>query len=300
MTKDARISTALPGHPKTKKLLKRLGHAGPLACVYLFIWAAANRSDGDLSGMSNEDIELSVDWTGEDGAFVQAMMDVGFLDGQENELVIHDWKEHNPWAAGAKDRSDSSKWAALCKRYGRETAAKRMPDYAERMRPAREPDAETMRNECKPDAPSPSPSPLPSPLPTPLVDASPTGKAKAKRLSPEWQLPKPWGEWALESMAWDAATVRLEAEKFKDYWTAKSGKDATKLDWEATWRNWCRSARPAKQSFAQQAADIARPTVPPAHTGPDPALLKIEADLKKAAPMPEHIRQQINQVLRKA
>jgi len=159
MTKDARISTALPGHPKTKKLLKRLGHAGPLACVYLFIWAAANRSDGDLSGMSNEDIELSVDWTGDDGAFVQAMMDVGFLDGQENELVIHDWKEHNPWAAGAKDRSDSSKWAALCKRYGRETAAKRMPDYAERMRPAREPDAEAMRNECKPDAPSPSPLP---------------------------------------------------------------------------------------------------------------------------------------------
>lgn len=142
--------------------------------------------------------------------------------------------------------------------------------------------------------------PTPTPTPTPVFEAPPVGKAKAKRLSPDWQLPKPWGEWALDAMTWDAATVRLEAEKFKDYWTAKSGKDATKLDWEATWRNWCRSARPTKQSFAQQAADIARTTVPPAHTGPDPALLKIEADLKKAAPMPEHIRQQINQVLRKA
>jgi hypothetical protein len=54
-----------------------------------------------------------------------------------------------------------------------------------------------------------------------------------------------------------------------------------------------------KQSFAQQAADIARTTVPAQHSGPDPVLLKIEADRQKAAPMPDHIRQQINQVLRK-
>lgn len=36
-----------------------------------------------------------------------------------------------------------------------------------------------------------------------------------------------------------------EAQKlfasFKDYWTAKTGKDATKRDWQATWRNWVRS-----------------------------------------------------------
>jgi hypothetical protein len=27
---------------------------------------------------------------------------------------------------------------------------------------------------------------------------------------------------------------------FRDYWIAKAGKDAVKLDWEATWRVWCR------------------------------------------------------------
>lgn len=54
------------------------------------------------------------------------------------------------------------------------------------------------------------------------------------------------------------------------------------------------------KSFAQQAADVARVTVPAVNKGPDPALLKIEADRQKAAPMPDHIRQQINSVLRKA
>ena len=27
-----------------------------------------------------------------------------------------------------------------------------------------------------------------------------------------------------------------------DYWCAKPGADGTKLDWEATWRNWLRKA----------------------------------------------------------
>ena len=35
---------------------------------------------------------------------------------------------------------------------------------------------------------------------------------------------------------------RIELEKFRDYWIGKSGKDATKLDWDATWRNWIRNS----------------------------------------------------------
>lgn len=29
-----------------------------------------------------------------------------------------------------------------------------------------------------------------------------------------------------------------ETEKFRNYWAAKAGKDAAKLDWSKTWRNW--------------------------------------------------------------
>lgn len=156
MPTDARLNTGLAGHHKTKKLLRRLGPAGPWGLVCLFLWTAANRSDGDLAGMSNEDIELAADWQGEPDGFVPVLVEIGFLDGDAGALKVHDWAEHNPWAAGAEDRAEASRWAALCKRYGRDGAAERMPDYAERMRPARDPDA---------PLPSPSPSPLPSPLP---------------------------------------------------------------------------------------------------------------------------------------
>ncbi|WP_159086651.1 DnaT-like ssDNA-binding domain-containing protein [Burkholderia sp. NRF60-BP8] len=37
--------------------------------------------------------------------------------------------------------------------------------------------------------------------------------------------------------------VQQVANEFRDYWTARPGKDGTKLDWTATWRNWVRRQR---------------------------------------------------------
>ena len=88
-------------------------------------------------------------------------------------------------------------------------------------------------------------------------------------------------------------------EEFKDYWTALPAGKGTKTDWIATWRNWVRRQSSPKQTFAQIAADVARTTVPAQHTGRDPVLLRLDNERKNVTPMPEHIRQQITQVLRK-
>ena len=44
------------------------------------------------------------------------------------------------------------------------------------------------------------------------------------------------------------AMVQTEADRFHDYWVAKPGKEGRKLDWLATWRNWCRTAFAPKPS----------------------------------------------------
>lgn len=121
---------------------------------------------------------------------------------------------------------------------------------------------------------------------------------RGTRLPVDFVLPEDWIAFCQQERK-DLNPQKVFAE-FKDYWTALPAGKGTKADWTATWRNWVRRQSAPKQSFAQQAADVARTTVPPAHTGPDPALVKIEADRQRAAPMPAHIRQQINQVLRKA
>lgn len=43
-------------------------------------------------------------------------------------------------------------------------------------------------------------------------------------------------QWA--TAAAPGVDLRVETEKFINYWIAKAGKDATKLDWGRTWKNW--------------------------------------------------------------
>ena len=82
------------------------------------------------------------------------------------------------------------------------------------------------------------------------LSASPPKSPRGTALSADWELPDDWKTWAeRERPDLDAATV---AESFRDYWTAKPGKDGRKADWQATWRNWVRnqraSAAPKRQS----------------------------------------------------
>lgn len=47
--------------------------------------------------------------------------------------------------------------------------------------------------------------------------------------------------------AWTREHALRIAAAFRDYWIAKSGKDATKTDWLATWRNWVRREGPMRE-----------------------------------------------------
>ncbi len=76
-----------------------------------------------------------------------------------------------------------------------------------------------------------------------------------------------------------------EAAKFRDYWSAQPGQKGVKLDWPATWRNWCRNAK-------KNPADVARQTVP-AKPGPDPMQAVFAERDRKAAPIPQAIREQM-------
>jgi hypothetical protein len=78
--------------------------------------------------------------------------------------------------------------------------------------------------------------------PEPSVNISKPSGARATRLSPDWQLPKALGDWALKDQpTWTADHVRRVAENFRDHWIAVPGQRGTKLDWPATWRKWVRS-----------------------------------------------------------
>ena len=105
---------------------------------------------------------------------------------------------------------------------------------------------------------------------------------RGSRLSADWVLPKEWEDWARQERP--DLDLRSVGEQFRDYWSAKAGSGATKLDWQATWRNWVRN-----QKQVYKPADIARTTVP-SSSQRDPALAKLDEDAKLAKPNPEILK----------
>jgi len=118
-------------------------------------------------------------------------------------------------------------------------------------------------------------------------------KILGKRLASDFSFPKEWEQFCQETRP-ELSPVKT-FDQFKDYWISQPGQKGVKLDWEATWRNWVRNTNVPKQN----PADIVRLTVPSSNL-PDPALEKIKTDALKAAPMPDHIRQAMQEIRKKA
>jgi uncharacterized protein YdaU (DUF1376 family) len=116
---------------------------------------------------------------------------------------------------------------------------------------------------------------------------------RGSRLPQDWFLSKSMGDWALQERP--DLDVRQVAEQFKDYWVAQAGQKGVKLDWDATWRNWIRNTKAVKPN----PYDVVRVTVARSNE-PDPALLKIAEDAKKAAPIPLETLARMAQIRQKA
>lgn len=123
-------------------------------------------------------------------------------------------------AANAERRSSKARAAAQARWNDAPSNAQSMP--------------EALLVECPPPSPSPRRR-------TP--DKSGVATQRANRLPPDFAVPEEWLLWAIEDRAWARADAETEAATFVDHWHAKSGRDATKLDWQATWRNWVRNSR---------------------------------------------------------
>jgi len=78
---------------------------------------------------------------------------------------------------------------------------------------------------------------------------------KGGRLPRDWMLPNDYREWAVTNLGWSASQANEVAECFSDYWHSATGKNASKADWFATWRNWCRREKPAGGKPATRTQD---------------------------------------------
>lgn len=272
---DIRLSTGFPTHRKTKQLEKRCGAEGFRSLVILICAARCNRPDGDLTGMSDEDIETDADWRGEDGKFITALRECGWLDGKSNGYKMHDWDTHQPWSIGTYERSLAGYKANLQKqikdkRISAEDAVRLLKRREKSLRKAQaeglppasaaltegEPPAGAAHADREPAASpwaSPSPSPSPSPLPDQAlleieregagresatsVEKPPKRPKPPSRKKPETELPASFGV-SERVRAWAAEKGFTQLEQRLEHFTGYARAKAKRYaDWDQAFMN---------------------------------------------------------------
>lgn len=106
-----KIPIGLPEDPRCDELASILGIDKPHHLLLdLWLWVARYHQDGDLSSIRDATLERRAGWTGEAGAFVEAMTTVGFLD--EGRNVLAEWVD---------DKARDAKRKASAPRVAKET-----------------------------------------------------------------------------------------------------------------------------------------------------------------------------------
>jgi hypothetical protein len=181
---DIRVRVGFFKHPKTVKLRRRLGGDGPLCLLALWAFARVNRIDGNLVGMSDEDIEIAAGWDGTPGALTPALVDTRWLDGPQGERSVHGWEETQRWAMALCAMSEAGKASAEVRKAKYGSAQPQKPKVAEQPStkspkvPEQRPEG---RSDVRPNSlPLPSASALPKPEPLPIhTDSVPSERLSA-------------------------------------------------------------------------------------------------------------------------
>ncbi len=205
MAEDFRVLTSWRTHPKRLRLQRSLGADGVVAVLDLWSFCASTKPSGRLTGMTDQDIELVVGWSGEPGILVETLAELRILDGDEGKRMVHGWAKSNPYVAASTKRSLASKKAAHArwkKKRGCAGGTQFCDVTCGSMRPALP--SHAIRN--APD-PIPIPDPIPDPDPEPPHPKSSSSGLVEKDTGINTGLPEPkspagYAVADLEPLAW--------------------------------------------------------------------------------------------------
>jgi hypothetical protein len=208
---------------------------GDCLAVWAYLLEIAKDGDGDISKHDPEECAVVL---GYDHLLVETII----VAMRDKELIadgrLTSWEKRQP------KREDGSAERAKAWREHKKTENK-----------------ETERTRTQPNAPETE-----SDTDTDTDTDKKKDKAKAlskkgTRLSPQWGPGDEGWDMALSLLSREEA--KAECLKFKDYWRSVPGAKGVKLDWDATWRNWVRSAAerkghspPKRQTYSEAANEI--------------------------------------------
>jgi hypothetical protein len=153
------------------------------------------------------------------------LLTVGFVKESGSGYEMHDYLEHQQSAEDVENRRMAR---AVAGSKGGKAKANGLANA--KQTPEQTPSKSVADTDTDPDIDPNTPA-----------NAGVRPRKRASRISEDFSVTPEMRLWA--SSKAPGADLATETEKFINYWVAKSGKDATKLDWAATWRNWILNAK---------------------------------------------------------
>jgi len=208
-----KLHNGFPEHPKTIELSDKAFRQ----LIEAWCYCSRNLNDGYLT-KSQFLRFFSPKSRGE-------LIEVGFVREEKTQYIMHDYLEHQQSAKQVADLRERRKKAGSLGGKAKANGlanAKQMPEQKpSKPLPDTDVDTDTDTDTTPPNGGAP--------------------RKRATRITEDFQVSPEMRIWASQKAP--NADLGLETEKFINFWVAKSGRDATKLDWVATWRNWMLNAR---------------------------------------------------------
>lgn len=233
-----KVDDSFHSHPKVL--------ATPPAALGLWVvagaWSSANLTEGYVPDHALP--RLLPDAT----PLARKLVASGLWRRERGGYRFHDWIAYNPTRSEATAARDKMASGGAIGNHRRWHVAKGVTDdrcaYCQHKQdrvpdrpPDQVPDGVPESGANPPTRPDPSRRGAGTRSNSPLVGGA-GGKPRERgtRLPDNFAISEAMADWAREHVP--RVDIHRETEKFINYWRAKAGRDATKLDWRSTWRNW--------------------------------------------------------------
>lgn len=218
-----KVRTNLWDDPRVSQLCDLTKTCEPMVIGGLYwLWSTADEhtETGLLPGMSVGAIDRKTGIK----EFGAALVSIGWLLETPEGVVIERFEEHN--GKSAKTRAQNAKRQSNHRGTGPDLIGENEVCHAGSVTGAL-PREDKIREEKKDKSTN--------------TDKSKGSSTRGTRLPEDWR-PSPEDIEYCKTERPDLLPSAV-ARNFYDYWIAKSGKDATKVNWSATWRSWVRKER---------------------------------------------------------
>lgn len=167
----------------------------------------------------------------------------------DGRLRLHDWDDHQKRSDSSTDRvrkfrekrqnHDETHDETVC------NVSETVQSRVEKNRTEKRREEEEAREQVR----------EPAQILEPVSSKAKQTQKRATRWPDDAVVPDDWlsdANYARETSGLSPLDLRAEALKFANYWAAKSGGSATKIDWKRTWINWCMDAKGTQNGYGKQ------------------------------------------------